>query len=86
MPLPFFYAQNYAGIIGLYASDLNHANYNQLLFWYDVFSNVDTETYDDVISEKINHPIYEIISNKDYDDVGVGDDSSHAVNSRYIYN
>ena len=51
-----------------------------------IFSNADTETYDDVISE-INHPIYETITNKDYD-VGVAtdhdlqDDSSRAVNAR----
>ena len=35
-----------------------------------IFSNADTEAYDDVISEKINHPVYETIPNKD-DEVGV---------------
>ena len=54
---------------------------------YIIFSNPDTEAYDDVISGKINHPIYETIPNKNYE-VGVGthlqDNLSHAANARYV--
>ena len=50
-----------------------------------IFSNADTEAYDDVISENINHPIYKTISNKDYE-VEVGThlqvNSSHAADAR----
>ena len=57
-----------------------------MLYCYIIISNADTETYDDVISEEINHPIYEAIPNEDCEvavSINLQDNLSHAANERY---